>query len=378
MKKFLSVFLVAAMLIAALAMVACGEKPGDETTTTTTEATTEATTTTTEETTVTTTTEATTTTTETTTTETTTTEETTTTISTEPVFARFDFGTKSYASENNLTSHEYLTSKLTYNDKYVSNKYDEDNIIVTALQSYNYGSMRTTDYKSVGSIVNAYALCYEDISADYEFDDPQEIHAGQAKVGCHQYMKIRYVNGGPNTKISFLWRSTTVQGWSTTTSCVMDVTPGKAKEGYDNYQIAIFDVARESNLPTGANEITDDNGVGPGNNWIWQGSAQYITCIRFHILGSYVPGYARKNNVFATTGNNLVDDGNGNMIAGDGSGKTTSWSAGEAISAAKVVARCDTRGLIKKGNFVKIDYILFGVSPEQLMEYKSNMERAAE
>lgn len=90
MKKFLSVFLVAAMLIAALAMVACGEKPGDATTTTTTEATT----TTTEETTVTTTTEATTTTTETTTTGTTTTEETTTTISTEPVFARFDFGTK--------------------------------------------------------------------------------------------------------------------------------------------------------------------------------------------------------------------------------------------------------------------------------------------
>ena len=129
MKKFLSVFLVAAMLKAALAMVACGEKPGDETTTTTTEATAEATTTTTEETTVTTTTEATTTTTETTTTETTTTEETTTTISTEPVFARFDFGTKSYASEHNLTSHEYLTSKLTYNDKYVSVKYDEDNII---------------------------------------------------------------------------------------------------------------------------------------------------------------------------------------------------------------------------------------------------------
>ena len=79
MKKFLSVFLVAAMLIAALAMVACGEKPGDETTTTTTEATAEATTTTTEETTVTTTTEATTTTTETTTTETTTTTSETTT-----------------------------------------------------------------------------------------------------------------------------------------------------------------------------------------------------------------------------------------------------------------------------------------------------------
>lgn len=377
MKKFLSVFLVAAMLIAALAMVACGEKPGDETTTTTTAATTEATTTTTEETTVTTTTEATTTTTETTTTETTTTEETTTTISTEPVFARFDFGTKSYASEHNLTSHEYLTSKLTYNDKYVSVKYDEDNIIVTALQSYNYGSMRSSDFKSVNSIVYAYALCFEDISADYEFDDPQEIHAGQAKNGYHQYMKIRFVNGGPNTKISFIWKGTgNVAAWFTTATCVMDVTPGKAKEGYDNYQVAIFDVARESNLPTGANEITDDNGKGPGNNWIW--GDKFVTSIRFSILGSYIPGHARSGNTFATTGNNLVDDGNGNTIPGDGSGKTTSWTAGEALSAAKVVARCDTRGLIKKGNFVKIDYILFGVSPEQLMEYKSNMERAAE
>ena len=66
------------------------------------------------------------------------------------------------------------------------------------------------------------------------------------------------------------------------------------------------------------------------------------------------------------------------MIASDGSGKVTSWTAGEEITAAKVAARYDTRGLIKKGNFVKIDYIVFGVSPEQLMEYKSNLERASE
>lgn len=356
------------MLIATFAMVACGE------TTPTTESTTQATTTT-EATTVTTTTEATTTTetttTETTTTETTTTEETTTTIATEPVFARFDFGTKSYASENSLTSHEYLTSKLTYNNKFISIDYDEDNMIVTALQTYNYGS-------SMRANSTAYALCFDDIAAEYEFDDPQEIRAGWASNGCHQYMKIRYVNGGPNTKISFTWKSTQVTSWTTTAACVMDVTPGKADESYNEYQVAIFDVARESNLPTGANEITDENGKGPGNNWIWQGMANYITGIRFHILGSYISGYARTGHTFATTGNNLVDDGSGNMIPSDGSGKTTSWTAGEEFTKEKIIARCDTRGLIKKGNFVKIDYIVFGVSPEQLMGYKSNLERSLE
>ena len=137
MKKILSVFLVAAMLVAVLATVACGNEPEA---TTTTLASTDATTTTTEATTEATTTTSTTTTQTTTTTETTTTAETTTTIFTEPVFARFDFGTKTYAEDNNLTSHEYITSHLTYNKTYISVTYDEDNIIVTSPLDYNYNS----------------------------------------------------------------------------------------------------------------------------------------------------------------------------------------------------------------------------------------------
>ena len=368
MKKILSVFLVAAMLVAVLATVACGNEPEA---TTTTLASTDATTTTTEATTEATTTTSTTTTQTTTTTETTTTAETTTTIFTEPVFARFDFGTKTYAEDNNLTSHEYITSHLTYNKTYISVTYDEDNIIVTSLLDYNYNS-------SMKSNGHAFSLLFDDISADYTFEDPQEIHAGMGKNGYHQYMKIRFVNGSPNTKISFDWKSTSLATWYKTAVCAMDVTPGKASADYDEYQVAIFDVAREVNLPTGASEITDDNGVGPGNNWIWQGASQFVTAIRFGVLASYVSGTARSGATFATTGSNAVDDGTGKMIASDGSGKVTSWTAGEELTAAKVAARCDTRGLIKKGNFVKIDYIVFGVSPEQLMEYKSNLERASE
>ena len=368
MKKILSVFLVAAMLAAVLATVACGNEPEATTTTLTT---TEATTTTTSTTTEATTTTSTTTTQTTTTTETTATAETTTTIFTEPVFARFDFGTKTYAEDNNLTSHEYITSHLSYNKTYISVTYDEDNIIVTALLDYNYNSSMKTNG-------HAFSLHFNDISADYTFEDPQEIHAGMGKNGYHQYMKIRFVNGSPNTKISFDWKSTSLATWYSTAACVMNVTPGKASADYDEYQVAIFDIAREANLPTGASEITDDNGVGPGNNWVWQGASQFVTAIRFGVLASYVIGNERSGATFATTGSNAVDDGTGKMIASDGSGKVTSWTAGEELSKSKVAARCDTRGLIKRGNFVKIDYIVFGVSPEQLMEYKSNLERASE
>ena len=357
MKKFLSVFLVAAMLIAALAMVACGEKPGDETTTTTTEATAEATTTTTEETTVTTTTEATTTTTETTTTETTTTEETTTTISTEPVFARFDFGTKSYASEHNLTSHEYLTSKLTYNDKYVSVKYDEDNIIVTALQSYNYGSMRSSDFKSVNSIVYAYALCFEDISADYEFDDPQEIHAGQAKNGYHQYMKIRIKNMTLNNMISFQFKCN--GGFSTTanvSNMYLQGGMGKgaaedtvAKEISNEWRVYYYDIpmccqacsyaygaGRNGIKCSSYSEWLEKNAQTGGNNGLnW---TQNATGLRFNLLGAVY------------------------------------YFTSASVQAAK--PWCDSRANIKRGNCVEIDYIVFGSTVEQLEAFKSKMEIA--
>ena len=404
MKRLLSLFLVVAMLFAALAMVACGkEKQTTESTTTnttasttTTENTTETTTTT--EATTTTTTETTTTETETTTTvdtETTTTTsgpiETVTSGTTEGIYARFDFGTKTEAEANNLTSHEYLKSHLSYNASYLWVDYDEDNMIVYATTDYDYSTMQSSK--------NNFALIYDDISADYTFEDPQEIHCGfgtwdnypytSANVGVegrwkgfHQYIKIRFVNASANTKIGFWYKSTSMAAYYTTGVACVPVAAGKTGSDYlnndDNYQVVIYDVINAMNMATGANELTPENGKGPGNNWIWQGTSQFVTGLRFHLMGMAAGGNARSGNTFANDGTNKTDDGTGNMIAADGSGKVTTWKANEAFTSAKLTAALDTRGLIKAGNAIKVDYIVFGSTPEQLLTYKSAAEKAYE
>ncbi len=412
MKRLLSLFLVVAMLFAALAMVACGkEKQTTESTTTVTTAsttttekttetttTTEATTTTTTETTTTTTTETTTTETETTTTvdtETTTTTsdtiQTVTSGTTEGIYARFDFGTKTEAEANNLTSHEYLKSHLSYNASYLWVDYDEDNMIVYATTDYNYSTMQDSN--------NNFALIYDDISADYTFEDPQEIHCGfgtwdnypytSANVGVegrwkgfHQYIKIRFVNASANTKIGFWYKSTSMAAYYRTGVACVPVAAGKTGSDYlnndDNYQVVIYDVINAMNMATGANELTPENGKGPGNNWIWQGTSQFVTGLRFHLMGMAAGGNARSGNTFAKDGTNKTDDGTGNMIAADGSGKVTTWKANEAFTKAKITAALDTRGLIKAGNAIKVDYIVFGSTPEQLLTYKSAAEKAYE
>lgn len=398
MKRLLSLFLVVAMLFAALAMVACGkEKQTTESTTTvttasttTTEKTTE-TTTTTEVTTTTTTEETTTTTTATETTTTTDTSDTETTTTTEGIYARFDFGTKTEAESKNLTSHEYLKSHLSYNASYLWVDYDEDNMIVYATTDYDYGTMQGSK--------NNFALIYDDISADYTFEDPQEIHCGfgtwdnypysSAFVGVegrwrgfHQYIKIRFVNASANTKIGFWYKSTTMAGYYTTGVACVPVAAGKTGSDYlnndANYQVVIYDITNAMNMATGANELTPENGKAPGNNWLWQGTAQFVTGLRFHLMGFAAGGYARSGSTFANAGTNKTDDGTGNMIAADGSGKVTTWKANEAFTAAKITAALDTRGLIKAGNAIKVDYIVFGSTPEQLLTYKSVAEKAYE
>ena len=414
MKRLLSLFLVVAMLFAALAMVACGkEKQTTESTTTVTTAsttttekttetttTTEATTTTTTEVTTTTTTEETTTTaTETTTTTDTSDTETTTTTpaatvaagTSEGIYARFDFGTKTEAESKNLTSHEYLKSHLSYNASYLWVDYDEDNMIVYATTDYDYGTMQGSK--------NNFALIYDDISADYTFEDPQEIHAGYGSwdnypytsafvgvegrwKGFHQYIKIRFVNASANTKIGFWYKSTSMAAYYTTGVACIPVAAGKTGSDYlnndANYQVVIYDITNAMNMATGANELTPENGKGPGNNWIWQGTSQFVTGLRFHLMGFAAGGNVRSGSTFANAGTNKTDDGTGNMIAADGSGKVTTWKANEAFTTAKITAALDTRGLIKAGNAIKVDYIVFGSTPEQLLTYKSAAEKAYE
>ena len=362
MKKFLSLIMVAAMLVAVLAMVGCGEDTTDTTTeapvvtTTTTEA--PVTTTTTEAPVTTTTTEAPATTTTaapvvtttpapvvTTTTAPAPAE--TTTGTTVPLFARFDFGTKTKAEAEGLTSHEYLVSALTYDDSRLAIEYTEDTIVIYAKKSYDSEATR-----------DSYALCFSDI-VTYDFD--AELIPGfggwngaplapnytswQGKI---QYMKLRILNETTNNIVAVHWHragegfatttcstSMYLQGGAPSTEKTHNLTAEKSTT-FENY---IYDMAflsavgRETiyggkgSYMAVVNEAKTNNRYAQNN---WNTAVGNITGINFHFLGAY--GKAGVN---------------------------------------------DTRSNIKMGSKVEIDYVVFGSSVEQLNAYTSYAEDAA-
>ncbi len=377
MKKFLSLIMVAAMLVAVFAMVGCGDDSEDTTTTTSTSATTtessttESTTdTTTTETTTTETTTTETTTTETTTTETTTTEttttqttttettETTTTASTSAttgatlgVFDRFDWGTDSKAQAAGETSHDYLVANLKYDSSRIYVEYTEDTIVIYATKDYDTSAGR-----------DSYALLFEDI-VTYDFDDEMvpgwgewagaPMNPGTSWGGRYQYGKVRLKSNTTNNVISVHWHRAG-EGFATTTVAASMYlhagAPGAsndkvtekhamvAKEVYDEWAVYYYDmmflsgVGRES-VYGGKDYLTivtntKNNNSYPQNNW--NTANGNITAMNFHFLGAY--------------------------------GKTN-------IN--------DTRANIKAGNRVEVDYFIFGCSLAQLEAYTSNLEDAS-
>ena len=95
-------------------------------------------------------------------------------------------------------------------------------------------------------------------------------------------------------------------------------------------------------------------GQQPGNNWTWKQGTP-VTGLRFHLLGatcSYANAYL----------NNVFDEGE---------------TAADYDVYYEYFKRLDSRALIKKGNSVEIDYIVFGSDPMALAEYHSNMEDSA-
>ena len=367
MKRFLSLMLVVVMLFAVLAMVGC-DKGGNNETTATTKApdttTTEAPVTTPDTTTTeapvttpdTTTTEAPVTTPDTTTTTVKPPEDTTTTTSgaategtTVPIFARFDFGTKSKAADQGLTSHEYLVENMVIDKNSLAVEYTEDTIVIYAMKDYASGAAAT-----------AFALTFPDI-VTYDFDGElipgwgswagapiSSANYGVASAwnGKLQYMKIRILNSTNNNMISVQFKrpgdaaySTTqiatfmyLQGGApTTTSAKNDTaTPSNEWKSYVYDMCFLASAGREVNV-TGKtsyvqimNEARNRGGVA-GNNWnTAQGN---VAGINFHLLGAYN---------------------------------------------AKAVG--DSRANIKQGNKVEVDYILFGSSIEGLNEWHSYLE----
>ena len=348
MKKILSLVMVVAMLVAVLALVGCDNtKNPDETTTeaTTTEATT------TEETT-----------TEETTTEETTTE-TTTTTTLYPVFARFDFGTKTKAEDDGFTNHEYLKEALTYDAEFISVEYTEDTIIVKALKNHPELVFTSTGgeafdangYNAEGGYsLTSYALCFEDIIS-YDFDDEMKKEKG--------IMRIRIKNNTTNNIMAVRWHKAG-QSYATTllASCMylqggepnmidwinkdnkMTCEPSDVFETYDYNMNDLAALGR-----FGANKHLNSQSYGlyeyyvycggstSSNNWNWMGN-EAISAFQFFVLGAY-GGSAASNRYYFTY--------------------------------------ADTRANIVEGATVEIDYIIFGKDTTELDKFQSNIESSS-
>lgn len=366
MKKFLSLLLVAVMVFGVIGLVGCKGGQNETTTTTTTQGA-QTTTTTTKETTTTvgtttTTTTATTpkdtTTTTTTTTATTpkeTTTETTTTTTTEmvtttlPTYVRFDFGTNSRAQDEKKTTHEWLVENLSIDSDYVAVEWTEDSIKVTARKSYDasagsfswslaYDNMLSLDFEDV--LMPAYGTWRE-----YPHRDN---YVGKTWQGYHQYVKVRLRSNSVNNMIGFLWQTGTNPYAMTMAASNMYLDGGvdnKTRKVSENWFVGIYDISLCQSLasgkfPTGCNanstysdlvKSVEANGYNAGNNWAWQAGKE-ITGLRFNVLGACASVYR--------------------------------------------ATMCDSRENITRGNWVEIDYIIFGSTPEQLEAWKSKSEAA--
>lgn len=387
MKRLLSVLLVAIMIVSVLVLASCNNKettaaqttaqqttvaPTTEATTTvqTTEATTKEVTTqaTTKETTVATTKETTTAQTTDETTVVTTKEETTESTkatqpeytgetTTVPVFARFDFGTKTAAEAQGKTSHEYLMSQLAYNTDCLFIEFKEDSWKIWAISNWDENAaMWSPDGGTTTN--NKFALAFNNIIT-YDFDDQLIAGYGGWKNvpyntsgvnvswnGYHQYCKVRLINHSTNNIIGFRFRSTKDGQYYTTTICgtmYLQGTVGSktASAVSTTYQSYIYDVTFCSCIasarPNGADFSSYQTfanwcqaGNAPGNNWTWAIGME-IVAIEFNFLG--------------------------------------------APSNADTKGVADSRENIKSGNWVEVDYIIFGSSFD--FDYKSNLELAA-
>ena len=284
-----------------------------------------------------------------------------------PVYARLDFGTKSRAADNHLTSHESIIERLTYDKEAISVEFTEDSMIITANKD---GTFKAAGEKAALSDsqwfirdsdtcyypVNTFAIMFDDLP-DYDFEG--ELVSGYGTWsgyphsydnvgvdgkwgGGHQYMKIRIKNPGDNNKIAMAFNN--ASAYASTQFCVMGI-----REHQPEYRTYIYDITYAATYPSGKGVMLP--GIAPGNNWTWKQNYE-VTGLRFHLLGStcsYANAYL----------NNKFEENE---------------SAADYDAFKEYFSRLDSRALIKKDDRVEIDYIIFGGTPEQLNSYKSYIE----
>ena len=267
-----------------------------------------------------------------------------------------DLSDEVYALGVNKEETELLTQANDFIKKILSDG-TFDGVGDTATTADSTWFIRNT--KTCYRPINTYALCFDNmVTLDFE-DELKSGYGGWAGYpfsfgnigkkdawrGYHQYMKLRIKNPTDNNMIAVQFNNGAA--FATTQFMVMSIGAGKTE-----YQSYIYDLCYAATYPSGKGVILA--GQQPGNNWTWKQGTP-VTGLRFHLLGatcSYANAYL----------NNVFDEGE---------------TAADYDVYYEYFKRLDSRALIKKGNSVEIDYIVFGSDPMALAEYHSNMEDSA-
>lgn len=321
----------------------------------------------------------------------TTTEETTkATGTTLPLYARFDFGTDSYAVQNGLTAHEFLMGCLSYNQANLTIDVKEDSWKIWVMADFPYGDDGKPDYNAEGFNSNAYALTFDSvITYDYEFPDEgmfpgwgtwskypyTTANVGKSWVGRHQYMRIRLINNTSNNMIGMGWSASNSPGYFTTLQCSnlylqgdsgkKTCTPTKEYATY-TYDLALMNALASNRFGWGSGQVTLADGSKVAQS-SWCSTATY---------DQFIKAAKDPRNIGNIGANNF------NAAAAEVTGLRFFLFGGIDNQGGGINEpdnpNCDSRENAKQGTFVEVDYIIFGSSLDQLDAYKSNLERAAE
>ena len=309
-----------------------------------------------------------------------------------PVFARFDFGTDTYAEANDLTSHEYLIGELKYDNSALYIDFYDDYWDIYTVAAYDSSNATWEN----GALTNMrFGVVFNDL-VTFDFDDDIKHGWGSwqnypyseptettAWYGTHQYMQVRMVNNTTNNIWGIRYINTGdgtyyttevlgnlyLQGGEPESSTDYRRTCQKSDEWgvytYDLMMVGGIASGRGWSAVSGKDGKIDDGvdnyydqvqmsyakGKVGGSIISWQPTKGF-TALEFNFFGGvYTYSYD-------------VDD---------------KWD--EATAAAWETAQtnlkqaCDTRANIVAGMNVKVDYIIFGCSPEQCDAYKSSMEQ---
>ena len=306
------------------------------------------------------------------TTEATTTEATTkATGTTLPLYARFDFGTDSYAVQNGLTAHEYLMGCLTYSDAYLTIDVKEDSWKLWVMSDYVKGETPS----------EAYALKFDSvITYDYEFPDEgmfpgwgtwskypyTTANVGKSWVGRHQYMKVRLINNTTNNMIGIWWSASNSPGYFTTLRCsnlyLQGTVGSNTTTATTEYATYVYDIAFTNALASnrfgwGSGEVTLADGTKTAQE-SWCNTATFET---------FVDRAKDPRNI------GLVGANNWCAAAAEVTGIEFFFFGAQDTEGQ---SNTDCRENAKQGTWVEVDYVVFGSSVEQVEAYKSNLERA--